>query len=173
MTGAQSPTRSRCAGAMPDEPCGVLQHGHLLLSSVHLGTDDLVSAYISANGFSRAPPSAKLSSPLCAPRPRSSGNIPSSRSISSHRLCPHSTCHGHIRHLLGEDPIAHRPRPQRRPVSRPRQQRLTLPNHLLVQNLHPALQIILRFKNRSRRIVRFQRAVRLPVEVAPIPLLVL
>jgi hypothetical protein len=31
-----------------------------------------------------------------------------------------------------------------------------LPNHLLVQNLHPALQVIPRLENRPRRIVRLQ-----------------
>ena len=78
-----------------------------------------------------------------------------------------------IGHLLEEVVMGTCTGLQRRPVALPREQRLLQRDDLIVENLDPALQIILRLQNRLVRIVRFQLFVAGPVEIAAIAFRVL
>jgi hypothetical protein len=77
-----------------------------------------------------------------------------------------------IRHLFRKHSIAFSTWPQRRPIPGLRQQWFMQLNNLLLQNPHSALQVVLRLQNCLSRIISLQCPVVLPVEVAPIPLLV-
>ena len=83
---------------------------------------------------------------------------------------PHPATRRHIRHLFREHPKPRRPGLQRRPITRPRHQRLPLRNNLVLHNLHAAPKIILRQQYRPPRILHRQRPIFLPIEIASVAL---
>jgi hypothetical protein len=88
------------------------------------------------------------------------------------RLGGQTTCSRGICHLLGEYTGTRPLRLQRRPVSRQGQQRFVLDDGLVHQNLHSTFEIVLRLENGFGRIVRLERTVHLPIEIAAVTLLV-